>query len=220
MVEIKNIKVGWIGTGVMGRHMAGHIMTKGNLKIQVYNRTASKADALVQEGAEFKSAIEIAKDADYLFLMLGYPHDVESMVLDNDFGILQHMKPGSYLIDHTTSTPELAARIAAQAEKCGVKSVDAPVSGGDVGAKGGCVVTMCGGSAQDVDDLRFLFDMYSKEVQHMGPPGSGQHTKMANQIMIANNVFGVCEALIYGHKSGLDLNQMILLLNKGAAGSA
>ena len=99
MVEGKNIKVGWIGTGVMGRYMAGHIMTKGNLKISVYNRTASKADPLVQEGAEFKSAVEIAKEADYLFLMLGYPHDVENMVLDKDQGILQHMKPGSYLID-------------------------------------------------------------------------------------------------------------------------
>lgn len=130
------------------------------------------------------------------------------------------MKPGSFLIDHTTSTPELAARIAHHAEKIGVKSVDAPVSGGDIGAKGGCVVTMCGGAADDVDKLRFLLDMYSKEVQHMGPAGSGQHTKMANQIMISNNLFGVCEALIYGHKAGLDLNQMILLLNKGAAGSA
>ena len=115
MVDNKNIKVGWIGTGVMGRYMAGHIMTKGNLKIQVFNRTASKADPLIQEGAEFKSPIEIAKEVDYLFLMLGYPHDVENMVLDKENGILQHMKPGSYLIDHTTSTPELAARIASQA---------------------------------------------------------------------------------------------------------
>jgi 3-hydroxyisobutyrate dehydrogenase len=160
--------------------MAGHIMTKGNYKIQVYNRTQSKADELVQNGADFKSPIEIAKDVDYLFLMLGYPHDVEEMVLDKDNGILAHMKKGAYLIDHTTSTPELAARIATQAEKNGVKSVDAPVSGGDIGAKGGCVVTMCGGAAEDIDHLRFLLDFYSKEVQHMGPPGSGQHTKMAN----------------------------------------
>jgi len=146
----------------------------------VFNRTASKAGPLIEEGAEFKSPVEIAKEVDYLFLMLGYPHDVESMILDKENGILQHMKPGSYLIDHTTSTPELAARIASHAEKFGVKSVDAPVSGGDIGAKGGCVVTMCGGNVQDVDHLRFLLDMYSKEVQHMGPPGSGQHTKMAN----------------------------------------
>ena len=112
--------------------------------------------------------------------MLGYPHDVESMILDKETGILKHMKSGSYLIDHTTSTPDLAVRIAAEAVKIGVKSVDAPVSGGDIGARNGCVVTMCGGEISEVDHLRFLFDKYSKDVERMGPAGSGQHTKMAN----------------------------------------
>ena len=160
--------------------MAQHLMKKGGYKLSVYNRTQSKAQELIDEGAEFKTPIEIAKECDYVFLMLGYPHDVESMTLDKEEGILKHMKPGSYLIDHTTSTPELAARIAAEAVKIGVKSVDAPVSGGDIGAKNGCVVTMCGGEVADVDHLRFLLDKYSKDVERMGPAGSGQHTKMAN----------------------------------------
>lgn len=138
--------------------------------------------------------------------MLGYPHDVEKMVLNPDSGICKFMKRGAYLIDHTTSTPSLALKIAEQAAKQGVFAVDAPVSGGDVGAKNGCLVTMVGGEKDHVEHVRPLLDMYSTQVEHMGGPGAGQHTKAANQIMIANNLFGVCEALIYGHKAGLNLD--------------
>lgn len=167
----------------------------------------------------FKSPKEIAAESDYLFLMLGYPHDVEDMVIGAENGILSHMKKGAYLIDHTTSTPNLAVRIAEAAEKQGVHSVDAPVSGGDIGAKNGCLVVMCGGSEQDVAESGKLMKHYSQQIEWMGAAGAGQHTKAANQIMISNTLFGVCEALVYGQKSGLNLDQMIKLLNKGAAGS-
>jgi len=137
--------------------------------------------------------------------MLGYPHDVQKMVLGND-GILKHMKSGAYLIDHTTSSPALAKEIYEASKVLNVRSVDAPVSGGDIGAKNACLVTMVGGDAADFTHLKPLLDVYSAEVQHMGEAGAGQHTKAANQIMISHNIFGVCEALIYGHKSGLNLD--------------
>ena len=127
-------KIGWIGTGVMGKHMAGHLMKKTGKQLGVFNRTASKADDLVANGAKFMPAQEVAKQSDYLFLMLGYPHDVERMCLDPEVGVLQHMKPGSHLIDHTTSSPSLAMKIAERAKDHGVHSIDAPVSGGDIGA--------------------------------------------------------------------------------------
>jgi len=162
---------------------------------------------------------EIAKQADYLFIMLGYPHDVEKMVFCPENGLYKHMKKGAYLIDHTTSSPSLNVRMAEEAAKISVKVIDAPVSGGDIGAKNGKLVTMVGGEKDDVDHVRPLLDMYSAQVELMGAAGAGQHAKAANQIMIANNLFGVCEALIYGQKSGLNLDQMVQLLSKGAAGS-
>ena len=175
---LKNI--GWIGTGVMGQSMAGHLIKKGGFKLNVFNRTASKADSLVAQGAVFMPAKQIAMEADYLFLMLGYPHDVQDMVLHPDTGICKYMKKGSYLIDHTTSTPSLAKEIAEHALKFCVHSIDAPVSGGDIGAKNGTLVTMCGGAKQDVEHVKPLLDLYSTQVEHMGDAGAGQHTKAAN----------------------------------------
>lgn len=145
-------------------------------------------------------------------MMLGFPHDVEEMTL-GEHGILKHMKPGSYLIDHTTSSPGLAERIAAEAAKQGVHSIDGPVSGGDVGAKNGALVTMVGGVEEHVDAVRPILDCYSQQVMRMGDPGAGQHTKCVNQIMIAGTMIGTCEALIYGHKAGLKLDEMIALLS-------
>ena len=200
----KAIKVGWIGTGVMGKSMVGHLMRHGH-KMLVFNRTAGKADELVASGAKFLQPKEIAQQSDYLFMMLGYPHDVENMVLSKDHGILQHMKPGSLLIDHTTSSPDLAIKIANEAKNKNIHSVDAPVSGGDIGAKNGQLVTMVGGEAAAVDACKPLMNVYSKEIQHMGQPGAGQHTKAANQIMIATTMIGTCEALLYAHKAGLDV---------------
>jgi 3-hydroxyisobutyrate dehydrogenase len=162
---------------------------------------------------------DVAKEADVLFLMLGYPHDVERVVLDKEVGVLQHMKKGAFLVDHTTSSPELAIRIAEQADSQGVKSIDAPVSGGDIGAKNGQLVTMVGGETSAVEEVRPLLDIYSKDVQHMGKPGAGQYTKAANQINIATTMVGVCESLLFAQKAGLNIDQMIQLLSKGAAGS-
>jgi 3-hydroxyisobutyrate dehydrogenase len=129
------------------------------------------------------------------------------------------MKAGSYLVDHTTSSPSLAIKIAELAKAQGVHSVDAPVSGGDIGARNGALVTMVGGDQESVDGVRPLLDIYSQNVQHMGAPGAGQHTKAANQIMIATTMVGLCESLLYAQKAGLDHMQMINLLSKGAAGS-
>jgi len=142
------MKIGWIGTGVMGSYMCKHMMTKG-YAMQCFNRTASKADDCVKAGAVFTSPIEMAKNVDVMILMLGYPEDVETMCLGKE-GIVQHMKAGSYLIDHTTSSPGLAVKVSEEAEKRQVHCIDAPVSGGDVGAKNGCLVTMIGGHEEHV----------------------------------------------------------------------
>jgi 3-hydroxyisobutyrate dehydrogenase len=151
-------------------------MTKTKCVISVFNRTASKADMLVEAGATFKPAHEVAKDADYLFLMLGYPEDVEKMVLSEE-GVLQHMKKGAYLIDHTTSSPGLAYKIWETAKENGVHSIDAPVSGGDIGAKNGQVVTMVGAENEAFDKVKPLMETYSKRIELMGGPSMGQHTK-------------------------------------------
>mmetsp|Transcript_2241 Transcript_2241/g.3396 ORF Transcript_2241/g.3396 Transcript_2241/m.3396 type:complete len:175 (-) Transcript_2241:357-881(-) len=174
------MRVGWIGTGVMGKSMAGHLMKAGH-SLQVFNRTASKADDLVKAGATYvESPQAIAANVDVLFLMLGYPHDVEKVVLDPETGVANFMKEGTFLVDHTTSSPGLAEKIAAQLKTKGVGSIDAPVSGGDIGAKNGKLVTMIGGENDAIEKCLPLLNIYSAECKHMGGPGAGQHTKMAN----------------------------------------
>jgi len=153
--------------------MAGHLLSKGYKVTSVYNRTASKADSLVAKGAVFRNPIEIARECDVIFLMLGFPKDVEEMVLGKEGGILRHMKKGAYLVDHTTSTPSLAERIAVEAATYGVHSVDAPVSGGDIGARNGTVVTMAGGASEDIEYLRPILSAYSVGIENMGGAGAG-----------------------------------------------
>ena len=153
--------------------MAGHLISKGYKVTSVYNRTASKADSLVAKGAVFRNPIEIARECDVIFLMLGFPRDVEEMVLGKEGGILRHMKKGAYLVDHTTSTPSLAERIAVEAATYGVHSVDAPVSGGDIGARNGTVVTMAGGASEDIEYLRPILSAYSVGIENMGGAGAG-----------------------------------------------
>jgi len=146
----------------------------------VNTRTPSKADDLLAAGARFSSAIDVAKESDFLFLMLGYPRDVETMVLDDEHGLLRHMKPGSCLIDHTTSSPDLAARIAQECRRLNIDSIDAPVSGGDIGARNGALVTMCGGEIDAFERAKPYMELYSAQVKLMGSPGAGQHTKATN----------------------------------------
>ena len=158
----------------MGKSMAGHLIKKGH-KLCVYNRTKSKADDLVAMGAEYcETPKAVASQVDYLFLMLGFPHDVEKTVYDPETGVFDSMKPNSYLIDHTTSSPALAQRIAKELkEKKGVLSLDAPVSGGDVGAKSGQLVTMIGGEPEAIDHCMPLLNCFSRQVMNMGGPGQG-----------------------------------------------
>jgi 3-hydroxyisobutyrate dehydrogenase len=211
-------KVGWIGTGVMGSSMCGHLLTAG-FEMTVFNRTPAKCQPLVDRGAKLAdSPREVAQASDVIFTIVGYPHDVREVTLGAD-GTLGGARAGSVLVDMTTSEPKLAREIFEAARAQSVQSVDAPVSGGDVGAKEARLSIMVGGEAETVQSLMPLFEKMGKTIVHQGPAGAGQHTKMVNQILIATNMIGVCEALLYGHKAGLDLNQVLKSVGSGAAGS-
>ena len=210
--------IGWIGTGVMGASMAGHLI-EAEHTVEVHNRTRSRADALVERGARWRdSPRELAADAEVVCLMLGYPIDVRTTVLGED-GILEAMKSGSLLIDFTTSEPALAVEIHEAAAANGIDSLDAPVSGGDVGARNATLVIMVGGDAKAFKRAEPLFSVLGQTIKLSGGPGSGQHTKMVNQIAIAAGMIAMCEALLYAHRAGLDLEQTIDTIKGGAAGS-
>lgn len=209
--------VGFIGTGVMGRGMIRNLM-KAGFKLCVYNRTKSKADGLLAEGAVWKeSPAAIAEAADVVITMVGYPKDVESVYFDN--GILDHAKPGTYLIDMTTSSPQLAEKISDAAKGKELRSLDAPVSGGDVGAENGTLSIMIGGEKEDAEAMAPVFQAMGKKIVYQGKAGSGQHTKMANQIAIASNMIGVAEALSYAKHAGLNTDKVMESIETGAAGS-
>lgn len=211
-------KVGWIGVGLMGRHMAGHLMTAGH-QLTVFSRTASRCEPLVEKGARLaRTAREAAEGADIVFVMVGGPEDVEAVTIGDD-GALSSMAPGSVLVDHTTSTPRLAVHIAAWAAAQGVLTLDAPVSGGDIGAEAGKLSIMCGGSAAAVERTMPLLELMGTNILHMGGPGAGQHTKMCNQILACSNMIGMAESLIYAHRAGLDADEVIRAIGAGAAGS-
>jgi 3-hydroxyisobutyrate dehydrogenase len=211
-------RIGWIGTGVMGSSMCGHLIAAG-YSATVFNRTPDKAKALVEKGAKLaESPKAVAAASDVIFTIVGYPHDVREVTLGVD-GTLAGAKPGSVLVDMTTSEPALAVEIDRAAKAGGVYSVDAPVSGGDIGAREARLSIMIGGEQEVVDALRPLFETMGKTIVHQGPAGAGQHTKMVNQILIATNMIGVCEALLYGYKAGLDLEVVLQSVGSGAAGS-
>ncbi len=210
-------KIGWIGTGVMGKSMCKHLLTKG-YQLSIFNRTQSKSLELIEMGAKFLSPVEIAKESDIVFLMLGYPRDVEEIVLGKE-GILPHMKSGTCLIDHTTSSPELANKIYSKAKELNINFYDAPVSGGDIGAREGRLVVMVGGESQNFYEVEEIMKCYSSKINLMGGAGKGQHTKMANQIIIASTMIGIVEGMFYAGKSGLDVEKVIELLGGGAASS-
>lgn len=217
MVDLKP-KIGWIGTGVMGFSMCKHLINAG-YSIMVSNRTMSKTDGLVELGAKASDPVSIAKEVDFLFIMLGYPKDVEEMTICPEKGIVKHMKKGSYLIDHTTSSPSLAEKVYEEAKKYGVYSFDAPVTGGDIGARDGKLVTMVGGDEENFSQIEKILNIYSKSVLLAGKPGLGQHSKMVNQVMIASNIIGTCEGILYAYKSGLDVEKILSLLSQGAGAS-
>jgi len=211
-------RLGWIGTGVMGSSMCGHLLAKG-FAVTVYNRTRSRAEGLLAKGAHWAdSPRAVAEASDVIFTIVGFPSDVRAVVLGPD-GTLSACKPGNVLVDMTTSEPSLAEEIAHAAQARGVSSVDAPVSGGDVGAREARLSIMIGGDKQVVDALAPCWEAMGKTIIHQGGPGAGQHTKMVNQILIAGNMIGVCEALLYGYRAGLDLATVMQSVTPGAAGS-
>jgi 3-hydroxyisobutyrate dehydrogenase len=207
----------FIGLGVMGHSMCAHLLDAG-LEMHVFNRTKSKADALVQKGAIWEESPKaIAQQCTVVFTMLGYPQDVEEVYF-GEKGLLAGAKPGTVFVDMTTTKPSLAARIATEAEKKGCMALDAPVSGGDTGARNATLSIMVGGEKATFDRVLPLFRLMGKNITLEGGPGTGQHTKMANQIVIAGTMGGVCEALLYAKKAGLDLEKMIATIKCGAAG--
>ena len=213
----KDTRIGWIGTGVMGISMVAHLMDNG-YKATVYNRTKSKAQPAIDKGATWAdSPGEVAANSDVIFTIVGFPQDVDEVYFGEN-GIFSAAKSGSILIDMTTTQPSLAKRIYESGVGDNIKSIDAPVSGGDVGAKNGTLSIMVGGDKEDVDAIMPLFEIMGKNIVYEGPAGAGQHTKMCNQITIAGTMIGVCESLLYGHKAGLDLNVMLEAISGGAAG--
>lgn len=210
--------IAFIGTGVMGRSMGGHLQKAGHT-LHVYNRTKEKAQALIDAGAQWHdSAGEAAANADIVVTMLGFPTDVESTYLGKG-GIIERAKPGTLLIDMTTSSPVLARKIADAAGKRGLAALDAPVSGGDLGAREARLVIMVGGDTGAFARARPLFEVMGKTITLLGGPGAGQHCKVANQIAVAVGMVSWCEGLAYAKKAGLDVAAVHGTINGGAAGS-
>ncbi len=210
-------RVGWIGTGVMGKSMCAHIL-KAGYKVSVYNRTKEKAKELIDMGAVWCSnPKEVAEKSDIVFTIVGFPHDVEEVYL-GEKGVLKAIKKGSIIVDMTTSEPSLAQRVYEEAKKIGTSSIDAPVSGGDVGAKNGTLAIMAGGDKETYEKVFPFFELMGKNIAYMGKAGAGQHTKMSNQILIASTMIGVVESLLYAYKAGNDLGEVINVIGKGAAG--
>jgi len=212
------MRVGWIGTGVMGSSMCGHLLAAGH-EMRVFNRTRSSADSLVEAGAIWcDSPAEVAAGSEVTFTIVGYPADVRAVILGPD-GVLEGAPEGSVVVDMTTSEPSLAREIHAAAAEKSVEALDAPVSGGDVGARNAALVIMVGGDEPAFDRVLPLFESLGKTIVLEGGPGAGQHTKMMNQIAIASGMIGVCEALLYAYKAGLDLERALDTISGGAAGS-
>ncbi len=202
----------------MGASMCGHLLAAG-YRLTVHNRTKRKAERLLERGAAWAdSPRTVAEHSDVVFTMVGFPTDVRTVILGSD-GVLAGCRPGCVIVDMTTSEPSLAVEIAAEAAQRGVHAIDAPVSGGDVGAREARLSIMIGGQAEVVEALMPLFELLGKTIVHHGPPGCGQHAKLVNQILIASNMVGVCEGLLYAFKAGLDLQAVLRSVASGAAGS-
>jgi len=217
-VHPETTRIGWIGTGVMGRSMCSHILNAG-FKTAIYNRSARKMDDLLHSGAiGCSSPRDVALQSDVVFSMVGYPSDVEEVLLGPE-GVLPHIAEGGVIVDMTTSKPGLAVQIAEQSAKKNVFALDAPVSGGDIGAREARLSIMVGGDAAVFEALMPIWKVIGTNYVHQGPAGSGQHTKVVNQILIAASMVGLCESMLYAKQSGLDPTNVLKSVSAGAAGS-
>ncbi len=211
-------KIGWVGTGVMGKSMCGHIIAAG-YPMSVYTRTRSKAEELLDAGARWcDSPKAVAENSDIAFAIVGYPQDVREVFLGED-GLVAGAKSGTILVDMTTSEPSMAEEIYAAGKEKGVPVLDAPVSGGDVGAKEARLAIMVGGDREVFDEVLPFFQIMGKNISLLGGAGAGQHTKAVNQIHIATTMIGLVECLLYAHRAGLDMMEVISVIEKGAAGT-
>ena len=212
------MKIGWIGTGVMGASMAGHLQAAGH-ELAVFNRTRAKADALRAGGAAWcDTPAAVAANSEIVFSIVGFPRDVASIYLGDD-GVLAADGPCRIVVDMTTSQPSLAVKIGESAAGKNIGSLDAPVSGGDIGARNAALAIMVGGEQAVFDEIQPLFELMGKTIALMGGYGAGQHTKMCNQILISGTMIGVCESLMYGSTVGLDQQAVIDVIGSGAASS-
>jgi len=217
MSQHEKTQLGWIGTGVMGHAMCQRLM-KAGYSISIHTRTPERAKLLLEAGAHWaESPKQVAAEAQTIVTMVGFPQDVAEVYLGSE-GIAQAIKPDTLAIDMTTTKPSLAVEIGAVLNQKGAHFIDAPVSGGDVGARYGTLSIMAGGSETAMSRAMPLFEVLGKNIVHQGDVGTGQHTKMCNQIAIAGTMIGVCESLLYGRKAGLDLERMLESIGKGAAG--
>lgn len=211
-------KIGFIGVGIMGRSMVRNLM-KAGYEVHIYARTKAKVEDVISEGAVFHDSIaDCVKDRDAVITIVGFPQDVEEVYFDSG-NILDSASPGTYLIDMTTTSPMLAEKIFEEGTKRGFHVLDAPVTGGDTGAKEGTLSILVGGERQDYEACYPLFEAMGTNINYEGKAGSGQHCKLANQIMIAGTLSGVCEALTYAKEKGLDPDTFMKSVATGAAGS-
>jgi 3-hydroxyisobutyrate dehydrogenase len=217
MGELSGLRIGWIGTGVMGLSMCGHLVDAGVQAI-VHSRTRRRAQPLIDRGAQWApSARAVAERSDVVFTMVGFPDDVRQVYFGGE-GVMASTRAGHVLVDMTTTQPSLAIEIARAAAARSAVALDAPVSGGDVGARNATLSIMVGGDGEALERVRPLLERMGKTIVHEGEAGTGQHTKMCNQIVIAGTMIGVCESLLYAAKAGLDLERMLASIRGGAAG--
>ena len=212
------MRIGWIGTGVMGRSMAGHLLAAGH-SLTVYNRSKEKAEALLERGAVWADTpASVSENSETVFTMVGLPSDVEDVYLGTA-GIFSKARPGTVIIDMTTSSPALAQRLAMEGAKQGLRVLDAPVTGGDVGARNATLSIMVGGDPATFQQMKPVFERLGKTVLLHGPAGAGQHAKMVNQILITGIMLSLCEGLMYARRAGLNLESVLQSVSGGAATS-
>jgi 3-hydroxyisobutyrate dehydrogenase len=211
-----NSRIGWIGTGVMGASMCGHLLNKGHA-VTVFNRTKAKVQPLLDKGATWvDSPRAVAERSDIVFTMVGFPQEVRDVYLGAN-GVLAGVGQGAVLVDMTTTAPSLAQEIYTAAKAKGAQAIDAPVSGGDVGARNATLSIMVGGDKAVVEEALSLLQVLGKTIVHQGGAGAGQHAKLCNQIVISGTIIGVCESLLYGYKAGLNLDTLLQSIRGGSA---